>query len=256
MYQSHGTKWRGRSAENVFEEIKILSKDYNAKEIFFMDDNLTYDKSRVIKLCDLILSHGLKFKWNTPNGIAADHLDENLAGLMKKAGCVNVCIGIESGSDFIRNHVIKKGLKEETIYRALTACKKARLPVIGFFILGIPGESQDCFRDTLKMIRELPFSMVATSFFTPFPGTKLYDECLQKGYLRPDYWKSIDKFNTPIVETPDFDKKELRRREKRFYWEFLRSHLPDLAFSVLSLRSNLLNKQQIKRFLKEKFCIQ
>lgn len=256
MYQSHGTKWRGRSAENVFEEIKILLKDFRVREIFFMDDNLTYDKSRIIRLCELILSGGLKFKWNTPNGIAADHLDAGLARLMKKAGCVNVCIGVESGSAFIRNHVIKKGLSEETIYRALTACKQAGLPVIGFFILGIPGENKDCFSETLKMIRKFPFSMVATSFFTPFPGTKLYDESVREAYLQADYWKNIDRFNAPIVETPDFDKKELRRREKIFYWEFLRSHFPNLILDILSGRFIFLNRRQIKRFLKEKFCIQ
>jgi len=253
MFQTHGRKWRGRSAQNVFEEIKILLEKYQIEEVFFMDDNLTFDKGRMVELCRMILDKGIKFRWNTPNGIAADCLDSDLVTLMKNAGCANICIGIESGNETVRNKIIGKGLSEEIIWNALRTCQKAGLPVVGFFILGIPGENENRFKDTLRMVNKLPFSMVATSFFTPFPGTRLYEECICKRYIDKDYWSKIYRFNMPIVETPDFDKNRLRKWEKQIYYEFFKSHFWSLAFSTLSLRNDFFKWQQIRRFIKDKF---
>lgn len=255
MHLSHGLKWRSRSAENVFEEIEELVKKYGVEEIFFMDDNLTFDKERIMKLCELILAKGLRFRWNTPNGIRADRIDSDLAAIMKKSGCANVCIGIESGSERIRNGVIKKALPEEKIHQALSACKKVGLPVIGFFILGIPGESEETFRETIDMVKSLPLEMIATSFYTPFPGTKLYEESVRDGHIKKDYWRSIEQFSAPIVETRDFDKNILKKWEKRIYYEFLKSHFWRLAYSVVTLKNSLFEWGLIRRFIKEKFNV-
>ncbi|MFC1701013.1 B12-binding domain-containing radical SAM protein, partial [Patescibacteria group bacterium] len=234
MYLSHGPKWRSRSAENVFEEIKLLVEKYRVEEIFFMDDNLTFNKERVMILCDMILRHRIKFRWNTPNGVAANSLDFDLASIMKKAGCANICIGVESGNDYIRNSVIKKGLARQTINKALNACNRAKLPVVGFFILGIPGENEYAFKDTLNMVKKFPFDMITTSFFTPFPGTKLYDDCVKDGYIAKDYWERIKQFNAPVVETSDFNIKTLREREKKIYYEFFKSNFLSLIYSIIT----------------------
>lgn len=220
-----------------------------------MDDSLTFNKKRVIELCDMILREGLRFRWNTPNGIAADSLDEELAKIMKKAGCVNVGIGIESGNETVRNKIIKKGLSNEIIYRSLSACRKAKLPVVGFFILGIPGENADSFEDTIKLVKKLPLSMIATSFYTPFPGTKLYEECVSNGYIDKEYWRNIYKFNAPVVKTTDFDIKKLREWKKKIYLEFVKAHFWDLFFTTITFRNEFIKLGQIRRFLKEKFGV-
>ncbi len=252
MRLSHGSKWRGRSAENVFEEIKFLVDKYNIEELFIMDDNLTYDKDRIIKICELILKHGIKIKWNTPNGVAAIMLDEEVLKIMKKAGCINICIGVESGNKMVRNQIIRKGLSDETIRNVLNICKKVKMPVSGFFILGIPGENEETFKDTLAMIKKYPFSMVTTSFFTPLPGTEIYDQCVQNNYIKNDYWKEVEKFNSPIVETPDFSQADLRNWEKKLYIAFFKSHFWSLFFSVITFRNSFFRFQMIKRFVIEK----
>lgn len=252
MNQLHGKRWRARSAENVLNEIKFLINKYKVDEIFFMDDNLTFDKTRIMKLCKLIIKEKIRFKWNTPNGVAADRLDEKLLRLMKKAGCVSLAIGVESGNEEIRNKVIKKGLSEKIIIETLKACKKVKMPIVGFFILGIPGENDQTFKDTLRMVREFPFSMVATSFYTPFPGTELYDHCISRGYLDKDFLKKIDRFNIPIVETENFDKKKLRSWEKQFYLEFFKTHFFSVILDIFSSGVNFFKWYQIKRFLREK----
>lgn len=255
MYLTHGRKWRGRSASNIYEEIRLLVEEYRTEEIFFNDDYLTFDKVRMKELCELILSKRLKFRWNTPNGVPVHALDSELVTLMKKAGCVNICVGIESGNEIVRNKIMRKGVSEETIRKGLEICKKVGLPVVGFFIIGTPGENENTFKDTIKMVKEFPFSMIATSFFTPFPGTKLYDVCVNQGYIDKDYWKNMESFNQPVIETFDFDKNTLRKWEKKIYYEFLKSHFWSLVFSTITLRNDFFKWQQIRRFLIEKFGV-
>lgn len=255
MYISHGPKWRARSAQNVFEEIKLLVEKYRVEEMFFMDDSLTFNKERMIKLCEMILHKGIKLRWNTPNGIIAEGLDTDLVTIMKRAGCVNICIGIESGSEMVRNGIIKKGLSEQTIRKTLSTCNRVGMPVVGFFILGIPGDREDIFKDTINMVKGLPFSMIATSFFTPFPGTKLYNDCVRSGYIEKDYWKNIERFNAPIVETPAFDKNTLRKWEKKIYYEFFKSHFWSLFYSIVTLKDSFFKWGLIRRFIKEKFNV-
>ncbi len=73
-----GKKWRARSPENVVDEIEEVIKKFGIRFISFEDDNLTLDSDRIHKICDLIIKRGLRFKWNTPNGVRADTLDREL----------------------------------------------------------------------------------------------------------------------------------------------------------------------------------
>jgi anaerobic magnesium-protoporphyrin IX monomethyl ester cyclase len=253
MYLSHGIKWRFRSAENVYGEIEELVKKYGVQEIFIMDDNFTLNKERVMKICGLMIKNKLKIRWNTPNGIRLDTLDKELIMMMKKSGCVNICVGIESGNEEIRNKVIGKKLSQEIIRKAVRLCQKANLPIIGFFILGLPGETEKTFKDTLEMIKTLPLTMITTSFFTPLPGTPLYETCLKNRYIEKNYWQKLTKFNLPLVETLEFNKKTLRKWEKQIYFEFLKSHFWPFLSSILSGNNDLLKMSHIKRFVEEKF---
>lgn len=250
-----GLGLRMRSAENVFAEIEELVKKYRVGEILVLDDNFTFDKKRVMTICKMILRKKLKFRWNTPNGVRADRLDVDLLCLMKQAGCVNICIGIESGNDKIRNEVIRKGLSRENIAKALKICSKVGMPVTGFFILGTPGETEETFRDTLEMVKKMPFSMISTFFFVPIAGTKLYDDCVRNGFITRDYWKKVNRFNSPIMETPGFNKQILKKWEKEIYYAFFKSHFWSLFLQMLTFKNEFLKGGIVKRFLSDKFGI-
>lgn len=250
-----GQGLRMRSAENVFTEIEELVKKYGAEEVLVLDDNFTFNKERVVKICKMILRKKLKFRWNTPNGVRADKLDTELLSMMKKAGCANICIGIESGNDRIRNEVIRKGLTRESIAKALKICSKVGMPVTGFFILGTPGENEETFQDTLEMVKRMPFSMVSTFFFVPIAGTKLYDDCVKNGFISSDYWKKVNRYTKPIVETPGFDKQTLKKWEKEIYYAFFKSHFFPLFFQTITFKNQFLKIGIIKRFLADKFGI-
>ena len=92
-----GKKWRGRSPENVVDEIEQLVHTYHVKRIDFTDENMTLNKKRMETICDLIVKRGLDIEWYTPNGVRADTLDENLLRKMKASGCKKIRVAPESG---------------------------------------------------------------------------------------------------------------------------------------------------------------
>ena len=255
VYLSHGNKWRPRSAESVCEELQRLVTDYKANEIFFLDDDLTFDKARMLKICEGILKRNLNLRWNTPNGLSVSSLDEEVLTLMKRSGCKNICIAIETGNETIRNKVIGKGLLNDRIFKVVNICKKIRLPTVGFFIIGMPGEKETTFQDTIDMVKKLPLDMIVTSFPYPCPGTRLHDECVKKEYIHPKEYLQLHtgKYNMPIVETEDFNKATLIRWQKRIYSEFVKSHFWNLFFTSVTLKSDFFKWRQIRRFLIEKF---
>lgn len=103
-----GRKWRARSPENVIGELEEVVRNYGVKQVDFDDENLTCDKKRFEKICDLIIGKKIKIEWFTPNGVRADCLDETLLRKMKMSGCQRILIAPESGSQRVVDQIIRK----------------------------------------------------------------------------------------------------------------------------------------------------
>lgn len=226
MHMINGRIYRGRSAKNVVDEIEELIKQYGIEELSFEDDNLTFDRERILNICKEIISRGIKIKWNTPNGVSAKVLDEEVLRYMKKSGCVSINLGIESGDPVILNKVIKKGLSLEKVKEVVWLCKKIGLIVNGYFIIGMPGETKESINNSIKFANSIPLDKIALFFATPFPGTELYEQCLKNKYISEDYHqqithKSFILFDKPLIETPLMSKEELLKARRKFFLSFL-----------------------------------
>lgn len=252
MWLVHGPHWRARSPENVLGELDEIVNKYKAEHIFFMDDNFNYDPERVKVICEGIIKNNFHFKWNTPNGISVRKIDSEMAHLMKRAGCVNVCIGIESGSEYIRNSVMKKNVSNEEIEEAIIRFKAAKIPVGGFIIIGMLGEDRVHFRKTVNFVRRLPLSFIATTFAIPIPGTKLYNDLVKNGIINNDFEVGMDNFNYPIFSTPDFTIQELFSRRERLITMFYLSHIFSIFKELISGGLSWFAPGMLNRFLVEK----
>lgn len=252
MHLVHGSRWRSRTPENVLGELDEIVNKYRAKHVFIMDDNFTFDIERAKIICDGIIRKKYKFYWNTPNGISVKKIDLELAQLMKKSGCVNVCIGIESGSEYIRYKIMNKNVSNEEIINAVTHFKKAGVPVGSFIILGMPGETEVHFRETVNFLKRLPLSFIVPSFAIPFPGTKLYDHLVKEGIIKSDFQAKIDNYIFPAFATKEFDISELMRRRKSLIYSFYTSHTLQLTKELLQGQLTWLSRDALKsafRFL-------
>lgn len=255
MFRIHGPRWRGRSAKNVFEEMKDLNQNYGVKEFFIMDDNFTFQKDRVMDLCNMIIDSKMKIRWNTPNGISIRTLDKELLSTMKKAGCKSICVAIESGDEELRNKVIGKKLHDWQIKNALDAAREVGIFTTAFYIMGMPGETAEKFENTLKQVRELPVNGVAAAFANPLPGTKLYDDCIKNNWtiLNPD--ESLRDENIlykPYIITSDFSEEDLLQREKMFYRTFMKYKFFTIIKDTILFRNGLLYPPFLLRILKDR----
>jgi len=208
-----GRKWRGRSPENVVDELEQLVDTYYIEQLDFSDENMTLDRKRMEGICDLIVKRGLDIKWFTPNGVRADTLDEKLLTKMKKSGCEKIRVAPESGVQRVVNQVIKKSLDLKTVERAVVLCKKVGIRVGCFFVIGLIGETKEEIKQTIKFaykLRRLGAESFIFSIATPVYGTELYEQAKRGGFLKKDV--SDDDFAAaePLIETPEFTAEELR----------------------------------------------
>ncbi len=184
MWHVHGPKIRYRSADDVVDEIEHLYHKYNARYFQFMDDNFTFDKKRVIRMMNEITRRGLKISYDTPNGIAINRLDEDVIKAMVEGGLIRISIAIESGSQQIRD-LMMKGLKQDKIYEATRELAKyPHVFIKAFFIVGMPEETEETLEETREMIKALPIDKFSINYATPFPGTALFNQCKAKDMLR------------------------------------------------------------------------
>ncbi len=165
---------RYRSAKNVVDEIELLVKKYQVKEIHFEDDNLTLKRSHVEGICEEILKRRLKVYWATPNGIRVDAVSEELLKLMKRSGCYSVAFGIESGSQKILDNIDKK-TDLKMMNSAIRMAHRTGLITQAFIIFGLPGETRKTIEDTIKMVMSLPLHKSQFLLLDLLPGSVLWD---------------------------------------------------------------------------------
>lgn len=166
---------RFRTPENVVDEIEYLVRDFQVKEIHFEDDNLTLKREHIENICRLILKRNLKISWATPNGIRADTLTQDLIRLMKKSGCYFVAFGIESGSQKILDNIRKK-TDLAVIERAVRYAGSEGLITQGFFIFGLPGETEETIQETINFSKKIPLDRAQFLLLDVLPGSALWDE--------------------------------------------------------------------------------
>jgi radical SAM superfamily enzyme YgiQ (UPF0313 family) len=208
-----GRKWRGRSPENVVDEIEQVVHTYHVKQIDFLDDNMTLNKKRMENICDLIVKRGLDIEWYTPNGIRADGLDENLLTKMKASGCKKIRIAPESGVQRVVDQIIKKDLDLKKVENAVILSKKVGIKVGCFFIIGLIGETKEDIEATIKYaykLRRLGADSFYFSYATPLYGTELYEQAKRGGFISTSFSDESLAAVEPLIETPEFTADDLR----------------------------------------------
>ena len=175
-----GRKVRFRSLPNVIEEIKYLATLYEQPYIYFIDDTFTLDRRRVEELCTSLLSEGVRVPWDCAT--RADLVNDEICQRMREAGCRTVGLGVESGSERILRR-IKKRVTIDDIRRAVKILKRNGLTWDCFFMVGFPDETAEEMRSTEEVMKELHLFRTTLNIFAPLPGSELYEECMQKGFI-------------------------------------------------------------------------
>jgi len=183
-----GNLFRSRSAKNIVDEIEeILSLGY--RRVWFADDCFTLKRERLIAICDEIVKRKLKVEWECLSRV--DTINREIADWMKKAGCVRLFFGIESGNNEILK-LIRKQISIEQAKQAVITSREAGIEVGAFFILGYPGETEDTVLDSVNFASSLPLNYLSFTLPYPIPGTPLFERI--KKNLTVDCWEEPKKF--------------------------------------------------------------
>lgn len=172
----HGRKVSMRSVDSVIEEITLLRDVYGVDEIWIHDDNFLYDRERAEEILQMLRPRKIHLRF--PNGIRCENADDKLVRLMQRAGTYMVGIGIESGNQRVLREV-KKGLRLETITRAVNLFHKHGIMTSGFFIVGLPPERREDVQDSISFASSIPLDRIQVGVFTPYPGSEDADRVSQ-----------------------------------------------------------------------------
>ena len=192
-----GKKWRGRSAEKVVDEMEFLINKYRVKHIEFLDDTFTFDRKRVMKICEEIISRGVDVEWMCSSRV--NLFDRELAFKISYAGCRCVYFGVESGSQRILN-LMRKGITLNQAVKAVNLAKEAGINTVASFILGMPDESVDEANATIEFATRLSPDYAQFTICTPYPGTELYEYAVKNNLLLTRNWSKYDAL-TPVMKT-------------------------------------------------------
>jgi len=208
--KNHGKKVRYMSAQRVLSDVKEMIQKYNMTKLSIDDDQFLINRGRAAEVLKGLSE--LDISVELASGISVAFIDDEIAGLLKKAGVETVNLAIESGSRYILEEIIEKPLRIEQIEPAVRILRKHNLFVHGFFIIGFPGERERDRNDTLRLIKEVGFDWSYIFVATPFPGSRLYDQCVQKNYI--DTSRSIFEATTYncVIRAPDLEPEYINRK--------------------------------------------
>lgn len=166
-----GRRWRTKRPETVITELKILKEQLKVEGIWFKDSILNLKKEWISQLAHLMLKEKLNLKWQMNTRV--DLVREDEISLLSEAGLTQVDLGIESGSERSLK-TLKKFYTVNKIKNAVRILKKY-VKVAGFFMIGIPGETEEDIQKTINLIEELNLDACSISLFQPLPGSDLYN---------------------------------------------------------------------------------
>lgn len=180
-----GNRFRARTAMNVADEVEEV-QGLGYDRVWFADDCFTFDRSRLLRICDELISRRIRVGWECLSRV--DTVDLEMAKRMKRAGCVRVFFGIESGNDMILE-VMKKQATVKQAREAVDVFRKAGVQTGAFFILGYPCEDEETVLDTVNFASSLPLDYLSFTFPYPIPGTALFERVknrmVQEDWMEP-----------------------------------------------------------------------
>jgi radical SAM superfamily enzyme YgiQ (UPF0313 family) len=177
-----GKKFRPRSAENVFAEIKELYEKHGIREFHIIEDIFNLDANRAKKICDLIIDYNKNIAISFPNGLRGDVMDEELVDKLKQAGTYKINYAIESPVPRIQK-MINKNINLPKLEKIIDYTAKKNIIVFGFFMIGFPTETKEEILETIEYACKSKLDIVKFSMVTPLPGTKLYEMCPEEGTI-------------------------------------------------------------------------
>jgi anaerobic magnesium-protoporphyrin IX monomethyl ester cyclase len=208
---------RLRSPELIMEELWYLKK-LGIHNIHMYADLFTVNRDQVVELCERMIAENINIRWTCNSRV--DYVDEEMLQLMSKAGNWLISWGIESGSEQILKHA-RKGAYPDKAERALRWARQSGIKNWGYFIIGLPGETEETIRQTIGFAKKLPLDIALFHVAAPYPGTPFFFEVVENGWFRPGTrWEQVDMDKGTVLDYPNLSAERLLYWQKRAFREW------------------------------------
>ena len=218
---------RLRSPAKVVEEMWVLKK-LGINHIHMYADLFTVSREQVMEMCRLMIEQNLNITFTSNSRV--DYVDEEMLQLMGKAGCTLISWGIESGSEQVLKHA-RKGAYPDKARQALVWAKAAGIMNWGYFIIGLPTETEETIQQTIKFAKSLPLDIALFHVAAPYPGTPFFFEVVKNGWFRSGTrWEQVDMDKGTVLDYPGLPAERLLYWQKRAWREWAFRPGPMLTF--------------------------
>ena len=218
---------RLRSPEKLVEEMKVL-RDLGVHHVQFYADLFTVNRDQVMRLCELILENKLNMTWTCNSRV--DFVDQEMLQLMAEAGCLLIAWGIESANEVVLKKA-HKGYSPNQAFQALAWARQAGIMNWGYFIIGLPGETEESIKETIALSKKLSLDIALFHVAAPYPGTPFFFEVLENGWFRPGTnWEEVDMDQITVLDYPGLKAEDLLYWQRRAFREWALRPRPLLTY--------------------------
>jgi anaerobic magnesium-protoporphyrin IX monomethyl ester cyclase len=208
---------RLRSPELLVEEMWKLKK-LGIQNIHMYADLFTVNREQVTDLCQLMIKEEINIMWTCNSRV--DYVDEEMLNLMARAGNWLISWGIESSNEQILKHA-RKGIQPDKAEKALLWARNSGIKNWGYFIIGLPGETEETIRETIDFSKKLPLDIALFHVAAPHPGTPFFFEVVNKGFFRSGTrWEQVDMDKETVLDYPGLPAERLVYWQKRAFLEW------------------------------------
>ena len=212
-----GHRYRTRSVQNVVAEVRWAQKAFpEVREFFFDDDTFTDDAPRAEEIARELGKLGVTWSCNAKANVKRETLK-----VMRDNGLRLLLVGYESGNQQILYN-IKKGMRTDFARRFTKDCHDLGITIHGTFILGLPGETKETIQETIDFAREINPHTIQVSLAAPYPGTELYRQATENGWLNEAAGELVDDHGTQMapLDYPHLSHTEIFNSVEEFYRRF------------------------------------
>ncbi|MBF0104194.1 MAG: B12-binding domain-containing radical SAM protein [Deltaproteobacteria bacterium] len=236
---SKGQYVRLRAPQNILVELQHLCDAFpNISEVYFEVETITANEKWALELCRLLTAfnakRGRRLLFGTNVRAPRNKSLRGLFDTFVRAGFGYINMGIESGSENVRRQVLQRHESNEDIIRTCDEAHQAGLRVNAYNLIGLPGETPDDFKETIKINRRcLPDANFLSVFF-PYPGTGLYNTCFERG-IELDSSDDVMERYVPVLNLPEFSNRQVTHYFRWFDWYVYRGRRPILGLLYAAL---------------------
>lgn len=208
--------YKYRQVDNVLEEVSYLNY-LGVHEIYFADQTFGAVKKRALELCRGFARLFPKLGWVCFSRV--DVIDKELLSAMKGAGCHTIIFGIETGSRQLLKQL--KGIEMEQAKETVNLCRKYKIRVVATFMIGLPGETNEDIKETIKLAKGLDLDYMSINIAIPRANTRLRQEAIEKKLWLSDSEEMDQSGTYSVMGTGHLSKEEVviwhKRAVRNFY---------------------------------------